>query len=89
MRRRKRGYRRLNEKELRERFLTKSGMVKRFIDGNYHTDQRVGYCWNDTHRGFLSKSLMKKHKCVEKGCTYLQIYKPKEETTDERPEAAG
>jgi hypothetical protein len=67
-------YRPLNTKELQERFLTKSGMVHRYIDGCHHNGPAAGYCWCDTHRGFLTKSMIEHHGCKCKNCRFLQVY---------------
>lgn len=68
-------YRPLSGEELEQKYLSKSGKVYRFIDGCRHTnEEKVGYCWNKEHRGFLTKGLMKRHKCCEKKCKYLQMY---------------
>ena len=28
----------------------------------------VGFCWNEVHRGYLTKKQMDQHRCLEKGC---------------------
>lgn len=37
-------------------------------------EQRVGYCWSETHRGYLTLPLMQQHECIEKGCKHFQKY---------------
>ena len=45
------------------------------IDGNRCSPtQRVGYCWSETHRGYLTLPLMREHECIEKGCKHFQKY---------------
>ncbi len=45
------------------------------IDGNLcNPEQRVGYCWSETHRGYLTLPLMTQHECVEKQCKHFQKY---------------
>lgn len=44
----------------------------RLITGTYmEYGNIVGYCTCDTHRGYLSKVLLRNHKCIEKGCPFL------------------
>ena len=46
-----------------------------YIDHIYRPAQEpVGYCWNATHYGMLSKSLIEKHGCIKKECKYLEKY---------------
>lgn len=43
-----------------------------FMDKVYRdTDKAVGYCVCDKHRGYLTKGLMKSHRCSEKNCVFL------------------
>lgn len=45
------------------------------IDRNpCNENQRVGYCWNEIHRGYLTKNLMKEHQCIERKCRHFQKY---------------
>jgi len=34
----------------------------------------VGFCHNNLHRGYISKSLLKSHECIEKECTLLERF---------------
>jgi len=50
---------------------------KRLIDGNYSlTKGIIARCHNQTHRGYLTKNLVKKHQCVEKECSFFEKQKP-------------
>lgn len=45
------------------------------IDGNLcNPEQRCGYCWSETHRGYLTLPLMLQHECIEKHCKHFQKY---------------
>lgn len=45
------------------------------INGNACTpEQRCGYCWSETHRGYLTLPLMFEHECIEKQCKHFQKY---------------
>ena len=45
------------------------------IDGNLcNPEQRCGYCWSETHRGYLTLPLMFQHECIEKQCKHFQKY---------------
>ena len=45
------------------------------IDGQYcKPEQRVGYCWSEIHRGYLTPSMLKEHECIQKQCKYFQKY---------------
>ena len=49
----------------------------RLIDGNYTKNSNViARCHLRTHRGYLSKSLVKSHHCIEKKCPFFQKMKP-------------
>lgn len=46
-------------------------MVK-CIDDIRRTYKRcIGFCNNNIHKGFITKELIQKHKCLEKKCTFL------------------
>jgi hypothetical protein len=60
-------------------------MLEKLMDRKWHPyttidrnpcneGQRVGYCWNEIHRGYLTKNLMKEHQCIEKKCRHFQKY---------------
>ncbi|MBR3251573.1 MAG: hypothetical protein IKF80_07670 [Erysipelotrichaceae bacterium] len=42
------------------------------IYGNYLSEVPVGYCFCLAHRGSLTKSNMKKHKCLAKACPFFK-----------------
>ena len=44
----------------------------RCIDGIKRKHDIIGYCSNLTHKGYLTKKLMKEHDCLNKECKYLQ-----------------
>lgn len=49
----------------------------KYINGSWTytpVDKLVGYCFCDTHKGYLSKSLLAEHKCIEKNCSFLEKY---------------
>lgn len=54
--------------------LTQKVKDGRFIDRKYHSKKPCGYCWMKKHRGYLTVSLLKQHKCLEKKCVYLQKF---------------
>lgn len=35
----------------------------------------IGYCHCDAHIGYVTVELMRKHKCLEKGCTFFEVFK--------------
>ena len=37
-----------------------------FLRGQPGKENRIGYCHNPNHRGYLSVNLLKNHKCLEK-----------------------
>ena len=37
-------------------------------------ERAVGYCHSNSHRGYLTPVLIKKHGCLEKRCPYLSRY---------------
>ena len=68
-------YKRLSEKALNEKYVKKNKLLRRFMDGHPHrNEQKVGYCWNDQHKGYLTEELMRRHNCLEKKCKYCQLY---------------
>lgn len=46
-----------------------------FLRGQPGKENRIGYCHNPNHRGYLSVNLLKNHKCLEKQCRYLEVHK--------------
>ncbi|MDR1069754.1 MAG: hypothetical protein LBL37_03085 [Gracilibacteraceae bacterium] len=47
-------------------------LSKRLIDGNYANDDKIiARCHLRTHRGFLTKNLVKSHNCIVKECPFL------------------
>ena len=45
------------------------------IDGTISEESKhVGFCFNNTHRGYLTKKLMDEHQCLEKNCRYFKKY---------------
>lgn len=49
----------------------------RLIDGNYAVVRTViARCHLLTHRGYLSKNLVKSHDCIKKKCPYFEKLKP-------------
>jgi hypothetical protein len=49
----------------------------RFIDGvcrYVRTADVVGFCHCDVHKGYLNSTLLKKHECIEKNCSFLEKY---------------
>ena len=49
----------------------KTGGWIRLIDGNRAKRPQPGYCMAPYHPGFLTASLMRKKRCIEKDCRYL------------------
>lgn len=37
-------------------------------------DNVIGYCWNATHYGYITTSLIRTHECIKKRCPYLEKY---------------
>lgn len=37
-------------------------------------ENRVGYCWSEIHRGYLTQKLLKEHQCIEKECKHFQKF---------------
>ena len=48
---------------------------KSYIDRVWRPENPCGYCHCDRHRGYLNRTLIKKHCCVEKNCKFLEKYK--------------
>jgi len=49
----------------------------RLVDGQYGNSNKIfAYCHFLQHRGYLTKALIKKHKCIEKRCFLLERLKP-------------
>lgn len=59
--------------------------IEKILDKNYKNyttvnggkctvGQRVGYCWLDKHRGYITKQILEEHKCIEKNCSFFQKY---------------
>lgn len=72
-------YKRLSERELNEKYVNKNKLLRRFMDGHPHrNEEKVGYCWNNQHKGYLTEELMKRHQCMEKDCHFCQLYKQKQ-----------
>lgn len=47
------------------------------IDGSYNEVKKehiAGFCHCDTHRGYLSVTLLKNHDCIKKQCTFLEKF---------------
>ena len=77
MKPRKRHWRQLNARELTAKYVDKNKRLARFIDGHPHRNEaKVGYCWSEQHKGWLTTRLMKEHDCVNKKCRHLQLYDP-------------
>ena len=36
--------------------------------------KRVGYCWYDLHKGYLTKKLMDEHECLKKKCFFFEKF---------------
>jgi hypothetical protein len=34
----------------------------------------TGYCSNSWHRGYVTKTVFKRHKCIEKGCRFFEKF---------------
>ena len=49
----------------------------KLINGGYthiRTDQLIGYCHCMAHKGFLSKTLLHTHECIDKQCPFLERF---------------
>ena len=52
-------------------------LQKRLINGDYvDSGKAIAYCHNPTHRGYLSKNLVKSHDCIAKKCSLLKKVDP-------------
>jgi len=50
---------------------------RRLINGNYALSSRIiARCYVPIHPGYLTKSLVSKHKCIEKECTFFEKLRP-------------
>lgn len=68
-------YKRLTIAQLNEKYVKKNKFLKRFMDGYPHNyEEKIGYCWNNTHKGYLTWDLLLRHQCLEKNCHYMQLY---------------
>ena len=60
---------------IKEKVLGKKWRAYTTIDGNAcKEEQRIGYCWSEIHRGYLTVRLMKEHQCCERNCRHFQKY---------------
>lgn len=58
-----------------ENILDKDHKNYRTINGGRCTvGQRVGYCWLEKHKGYITKQIMDEHQCIEKQCPFFQKY---------------
>lgn len=65
----------MNIKTIEKKVSGEKWRVYTTIDGHYcNPEQRVGYCWSETHRGYLTKALMQEHECMQKQCKHFQKY---------------
>lgn len=49
--------------------MKKKGIIRRTKSKN---NPPVGYCHNPKHKGYVTKTVLCSHKCVEMGCRYFQ-----------------
>lgn len=42
--------------------------------GRCDVRQRIGYCWLEKHRGYITKQILEEHRCIEKNCNFFQKY---------------
>lgn len=57
--------------ERNEEFCNRGKMVK-CIDGiSRGYNKCIGFCNNICHKGFVTTKLLKQHKCIERGCIFL------------------
>lgn len=54
-----------------------SSRGKTYMNGQTNKDNAIAYCHHENHIGYLNENLMKKHKCLEKQCRYLEKYEDK------------
>lgn len=65
----------MNTKLLKKKINDEKWRIFTDIDGKKcQEEQRVGYCWSEMHRGYLTLPLMREHQCIEKGCKHFQKY---------------
>lgn len=64
----------ISEKKRYYKRVTKTYTAYRFIDGVWREVDPVGFCICNTHKGFLSTDLLKKHQCLRKQCCFLKRY---------------
>jgi hypothetical protein len=56
---------------------TELSTEKRLIDGHYAMSGKIiARCHILIHRGYLTRSLIEKHSCIEKECTFFEKLKP-------------
>ena len=53
------------------RFLQGKRATSDYMRGQPPKENAVAFCHNKSHRGLLSKKMMKKHECLKKQCPYL------------------
>jgi hypothetical protein len=51
---------------------TRDGKIRLFNGDRANAKNVVGFCYNKKHKGAISKKLMNKHGCLEKGCRYFE-----------------
>jgi predicted GIY-YIG superfamily endonuclease len=52
-------------------------LTKRLINGHFaDNDNVIARCHLLTHRGYLTKNLIKSHECIEKKCSFFEKLKP-------------
>ena len=49
----------------------------------------IGRCKNYNHRGWMSRTLLKNHECIEKGCRYFEKVNPEYWNGQERQKIAA
>lgn len=64
----------LNKYEKALRNIAEGGTIYcRTLDGSFCCDTKcVGFCWSKLHKGYITKNLMKQHRCIEKNCKSFQ-----------------
>jgi len=50
----------------------------KLINGLNTTHTPVGYCNCNTHKGYLSTTLLKQHECLQKQCPFLEAFETHE-----------
>ena len=53
---------------------TSEGTYSGYFDGKNRSEKPLGFCHYAEHKGYISSDLLKKHKCLEKGCHFLSKY---------------